>query len=341
MLQLFKKYQVPFLLFGVVIMCIGLYFMTLDQNELQLEEQKQLSEKDYDLLRDKLIALTSRHDPRESFSLLRKSMKENAGVTASCHLLSHDIGHAAYRKYEEFGKAMLYKDEICNAGYIHGVIESYFSEDSDITEKMRLVCGPYVTGAFTRWQCDHGIGHGLMFATNNDLPKALQLCETLSNEGSKHPCISGVFMENVMADQENHTTKYLKRDDPFYPCQIQEEKYKGHCYGYSPTNFLKKFPGEYEKALIWCKTGETPFVSSCAQGVGSKAIVENIEKPERVLRFCMKTDTSLSDPCIRGMIYEYINHYGSIIQAEALCQKFPDTKKVVCEDALQSKEHLF
>ncbi len=89
-----------------------------------------------------------------------------------------EIGHAAYEKYDDFGKAMKYQDELCSSGYVHGVIEERFAQSGDILTDMKTMCADYRAGGYLQWQCYHGIGHGVMYYTSNDLP-APSKCATL------------------------------------------------------------------------------------------------------------------------------------------------------------------
>ncbi len=341
MVQFVTKHQIVLLVIGIIIMSILLFFMTRNHNALELSRGTTLSESHYDLLQKKLETIINKQDPREAFVLLKRSIKENEEVLASCHVLTHDMGHIAYAKYQDFGKAMSYKQEICNSGYIHGVIESHFDQATDIEQAMLTVCIPYYPGTFTRWQCDHGIGHGVMIATDDNLPKALSLCEKLQSPESRSVCANGAFMENVMADQKNHFSNYLKRNDQFYPCREQKDQYKGSCYGYSPTAYLTLHPGRYEEALIWCQKAEDGYQTSCAQGVGSKAIVETIENPQQIIRTCMLTIPIFADGCLTGVVNEYINHYGALEPAQKLCTEFPKAKKALCGLIVANKAPLF
>ena len=69
---------------------------------------------------------------------------------------------------------------------------------------MKTMCDQYRSGSYMSWQCYHGIGHGLMFYTANDLPRSLKMCEGFDTDFSRSNCANGVFMENFNADQKLH-----------------------------------------------------------------------------------------------------------------------------------------
>ena len=128
----------------------------------------------------------------------------------------HEIGRAAYEKYGAFGEAMKYQDEICNAGYLHGVIESRLSRSTDVFADMKTMCEEYPPGRLLSGDCYHGLGHGVMYYTANDLPRSLEMCDAFEKSFGRSNCISGVFMENFNADQKLHLSAYLKESDPFF-----------------------------------------------------------------------------------------------------------------------------
>src|SRR5437867_2527136 len=72
--------------------------------------------------------------------------------------------------------------------------------------------------SFDYYNCVHGLGHGIMSITRNELFDSLKICDNLTGSWERQSCWGGAFMENVMADNRNHTTKYLKLDDLLYPC---------------------------------------------------------------------------------------------------------------------------
>lgn len=65
----------------------------------------------------------------------------------------------------------------------------------------------------------------------NELFESLGTCDVLVDGWERDRCYSGVFMENLMAeDDPSHPSKYLKPDQRLYPCTDVEERYKTRCY---------------------------------------------------------------------------------------------------------------
>jgi hypothetical protein len=191
------------------------------------------------------------------------------------------------------------------------------------------------------WQCYHGIGHGLMFYTANDLPRSLKMCEGFDTDFSRSNCANGVFMENFNADQKLHISKFLKESDPFYPCPQQTNRYKAYCYLYAPTYFLSLNDGDYDAALEWCKRAEAGFEPSCAYGVGTQAMKENLNDPKLVETVCMNGEDEQTAPCIEGMTSLYINHHGSLEPARELCSRLEKPNRPACYEAIAANASLF
>lgn len=300
-----------------------------------------LSNEEYNQVRDELLLIVDRKNPRIALETLSYKISTEDAVLRSCHALVHEIGHKAFDKYNDFGEAMKYRDEICNSGYLHGVIEAQFSKSPNVFEAVKTICSQYPHGKFLSWECYHGIGHGVMYYTSNDLPKSLVTCESYQSEFARVNCSNGVFMENFNTDQKLHPSKYLNRNNLFFPCQQQNRFNKGICYLYAPTYFLSLHKGDYLSALAWCRTAEALYQQTCAYGVGSQVIKENINNPKMAEKLCEDGERSMTTSCISGMVALYINHYGSLNEAKVLCGKLNKRNTKTCLGVVKSSEVLF
>ena len=258
-----------------------------------------------------------------------------------CHSLIHEIGHRAYEKYGDFGQAVAYRDEICNSGYLHGVIEWAFKDSPDVPTAMRTICEPYPFGKFLSWECYHGVGHGAMFSTANDLPGSVKLCEAYARRFARDSCLNGVYMENFNTSQQLHPSRYRDPNDLFFPCNLPDTTHKSDCYLYAPTYFLSFHPNDYASALEWCTTAERGFAQTCAAGVGSEAIKENLNDPKMVEATCLAAPAGLQGSCLAGLVDLYILHHGALEPARALCGQLEDVSRPICEQVVNSEADLF
>ncbi len=286
-------------------------------------------------------ALVRDEDPRFALARLGEDMEEDEEILRSCHPIVHEIGHAAYDKYGDFGEAMKYQDEVCNSGYVHGVIEERFAQSDDVLADMKTLCADYRSGSYLQWQCYHGIGHGVMYYTSNDLPRALEMCDAFEDASGRSSCVNGAFMENFSADGNLHTSEYLKEDDPLYPCAEQEERRKADCYIYAPTYFLSQNEEDYEGALELCEDAEEAFRPVCVQGVGSQAMKENLDDPKLVESVCEGNSPANTIHCVRGMASLYVNHHGGIEPARGMCGRLEPSNEAACLGVVRAMSPMF
>ena len=295
----------------------------------------------YGEVKDDLVALVRDENPKAALDRLWDETEKDKALLDSCHPLIHEIGRAAYEKYEDFGKAMKYQDEGCEAGYFHGVIETRLSKSNDVFADMETMCDPYPQGSFVSWQCYHGLGHGVMFYTANDLPRSLEMCDVFGKASMQFACTNGVFMENFSSDQKLHLSEYLKEDDPFYPCMEQAKRHKQNCYRYAPYYWLNLNGNDYVGALEWCEGAEADFGATCAKGVGAQTMRRHISDPKFVESTCARGTTVQVTPCIEGMVSMYISHHSSLGPARTLCERLEASNQPACRAEIASQSGIF
>src|SRR5207302_5106608 len=122
--------------------------------------------------------------PETALARLATYMKTNQEVNSSCHQIAHSIGHAGYAHYQDnAAQALAHGSMTCWSGYYHGVIERAFGglPRSEVAAAARRLCTGRELHAstFLLYQCVHGLGHGLMIYSLNDLPYSLRVCDQL------------------------------------------------------------------------------------------------------------------------------------------------------------------
>ncbi len=329
-----------FLIFLVIFLFI---FNNLVNKEGQhkLSSNTKINQEEYDNFKNKLLNITEQENPRTALSVLAHGADNNPAIMDNCHAFSHEIGRSAYKKYKDFGESVKYYDKMCNSGYLHGIIEAYFSKSKDILSDLKTICDSYDLGSFLSLQCYHGVGHGLMYYTSNDVSQSLNMCDSYSDNFSRSNCALGIFMENFDTDQKIHPSKFAKENDLFYPCQEQEARYKYECYSYSPIHYLSLNKGDYTGALVWCEKAEKQYQAACAQGVGVQTMNDNIDNPQFIEAICMSGKVHLRAPCIDGVVSVYINHYSSLEPAKLLCKQLGVINRLICNDSVNVRVSLF
>lgn len=300
-----------------------------------------LSKKEYQQIEDKLTSLVVKQNPRVALDTLHQQMNTNPAVLLSCHALAHQIGHAALTTYRSFATAMEYQQEICNSGYMHGIIEQALAASPQPLELLQTLCSDYVEGSFQAWECYHGSGHGFMFYTDNDLPKSLIYCQMTTTVFQQKACETGVFMENFNTDQQLHPSKYLHPADPFYPCAKQKPSQKPDCYLYAPDYFMSLHPNDFNAVTQWCLTAEKDFQVYCFQGVGSLSMIHAIQHPAAAEQVCLQAQGVNRVSCIMGMTILYINHFGSAAKGSQLCTVLQPDNQPACQQAVKGEQQKF
>jgi hypothetical protein len=276
-----------------------------------------------------LLSLVDHRDPTVALQELARRMKSSPIVFKNCHGLAHEIGHEAYKKYNDFALAMQYQDSVCADGYLHGVIEERFRfarSMAAVLREMRTICKR--TGK-EAGRCYHGVGHGLMFFFENNLPKALLACR-IYNGGARHRCYEGAFMDNFLADGILHPSRYLDSSNPFYPCPTELSGLQPYCYFYAPIYFLRLHNNDYVAALRWCASNPAA-VHVCMKGVGSLAMKYSIADPRSAERTCTQSPTrDEAADCIQGMASYYRTFTGDAAAVRTMCLQLERTNQLVC-----------
>lgn len=286
-------------------------------------------------VQNELNTLVKEKSPREALEKMKEFLLDDE-IAGYCHGLAHETGRSAYLKYGNLSDALEFSDDICGSGFIHGVIETRLSASENIFHEVETICNPERDG-----KCLHGVGHGLMYYSNNDLPGSLRACDSFSDDKEKVFCSEGVFMENFSADEMLHPSRYLKVEDPFFACQGQKPHYKGACYFYAPRYFLRANPEKYTEGLKWCQSAEAGFVQTCLTGMGSGMIKLNINKPGYVESLCESGIPEQNRFCIEGMVSYYLVNFYSLKAGRQMCNKLKVENQAVCLEAVEKRKDNF
>jgi plastocyanin len=184
-----------------------------------------------------------------------------------CHQAAHSTGRYAYELFNE--TAFQTCSAECHSGCYHGATEAYFRDHgtSNLAEDLAVICSSDLN-PFLSHQCFHGVGHGLMAFADYELFEALANCDLLP-EGQAS-CYSGVYMENVvggLAPTVGHFTDYLS-DDPHFPCNVVDEKYKDACYFYQTSRMVQLFDWDFSLVAAACAEIEEQYQRSCFESMG-------------------------------------------------------------------------
>lgn len=273
-----------------------------------------------------------------AFADIKKRYEKDSFVKTQCHQIVHTAGRTAVLLYPDISDAYSHGDSFCWSGYYHGVVEAFiqkigkenFAEGKGIND----ICRPLRERSrysFDHYNCVHGIGHGLMYIHNNELFISLDICDTLNDPWERSSCYGGAFMENLMVDNKNHFTKYLKPEDPLYPCTAVGEQYKEQCYLMQTSYMLRLKGGNFSSVFDLCRTVADPNKKTCFQSIGRDASGQTLSDPVRTKDYCLLGKGEMEQSsCVIGAVKDFISYYHSDVQAKSFCAALPENLSTTC-----------
>jgi mono/diheme cytochrome c family protein len=277
--------------------------------------------------------LSYREGPQKALALLRQKMATDSSIEATCHPVAHTIGAGALLRFHgNVGKAFGQGDPTCGSGYYHGLLQWKLAgvAQSKVASVARNVCSePSIrANAYDYYQCVHGLGHGLMLYTRYDLPEALKLCHQLATSYDSISCTGGVFMENQQSSY-GIRSKYLKKDDLLYPCDVVKDQDKLYCYLLVTSYILPQVGYDWKKAADWCRKSDANYVQYCFQSYGRDVSGSAREDPDGIIENCSHAGSGERE-CIFGAVRDILNNDPSDIRSKQLCEKVKSEFRSYC-----------
>jgi len=274
--------------------------------------------------------------PVKALALLATDDRTISAVHADCHQISHWVGRAGLLHYKnDAGTALSHGAMTCNSGYYHGVLQLALAglPRGRVVKKSQHLCdAPAVnTDDFLLYQCVHGLGHGLMIYSNDDLPWSLKTCHKLLTDFDRISCTGGVFMQNL--DTTMGVSKFLSNKNPLYPCNIVLERDKVYCYLMVTSRILTLDGFNWQKTAEWCRKAESGWVATCFQSMGRDASGATRYAAKNTLRLCSYAGKN-ADECIYGASRDYANNYAGGKEAAALCDMAPKRHRGYCYEGI-------
>ena len=263
----------------------------------------------------------------DAFTQLKARYAGDPDAQRLCHAITHAIGRAAAQKYGDVAEAFQYGDNFCGSGYYHGVLQGIALSmgRETLSSDLDAVCAG-IPGKERRsldyYNCVHGLGHGIMAVTGDDLFDALRGCDGLTGSMEESACANGVFMENVIVDGAHggHYSRYLKPTEPLYPCTAVDGKYKDACLDIQTSYALGAVQGDFSKVFALCAKLQAPYRTTCYRSLGRDAATTGLNQVPGTLAACGRgTGREQRSNCIIGAALDFAYYYHSDVQAKALC----------------------
>ncbi len=272
------------------------------------------------------LLVSQKDTTKEVFEDVKKAYEVSPYVKSNCHQIAHIIGRSAGDKYGSVSEAYKQGDNFCWSGYYHGVMEAISAKvgKDAILSQLNDICAELNQSeqySFLHYNCVHGLGHGILQLKNGELFEALIVCDDLEGTWQQESCQGGVFMENVMNKiNPGHTTKYLKNDEPLYPCTAVEDRYKQQCYLMQTSQALLVVNQDYAKVFDLCSKVEQPYNNICFQSLGRDASGSTSSSVEGTTALCNLGSTiEARKNCYIGAVKDFISYFSDIKEANRLC----------------------
>jgi hypothetical protein len=300
---------------------------------------------DYACYQERYQGLVRGSGVEAAFADLKDEYEKNEFVRAQCHQLTHVVGRAALDLHGDLSSTYSRGDNFCWSGYYHGAMEAIVAKigPDEILQQANTICADMRKNqerSFYHYNCVHGLGHGFMGIQQNELFESLETCDTLEDDWERESCYSGAFMENVMAQSNpSHPSKYLKADEPLYPCTDLETKYKHECYKMQTSYALQTQNYDFTKVFDLCAGVEDDYRPTCYQSVGRDASSQGTADVDKTRDICMLgEDYEARSNCVIGVVRDFISYYSDDTQAKEFCESLDGDLRNLC---LQEAEEFY
>jgi hypothetical protein len=271
--------------------------------------------------------------PKPTFQVFDRMMGTDSAVEGNCHRIVHSIGSASLARYKgNVAKAFAEGSASCWSGYYHGILERAFvaADPDDLGTISRRLCDDEGIRAtdYLAYQCVHGLGHGLMIYTGYNLPVSLGVCDQLATDWDQSSCTGGVFMENISSSY-GFTSKWLKDDDPVYPCNSVKERHRYYCFLMVTSRILQRNGYDWEKTAETCQGVEKDWIDICFQSFGRDASGSTRQNAGEILRLC-RFGGRWEDDCVYGAARDITSNDAGARRARLLCERAAGRLRPTC-----------
>lgn len=262
------------------------------------------------------------------------------------HPLVHHIGQRAFAHYGTAPLAMSHCRDVFWSGCYHGVLQAFLSSLSQVEPQHILPLCPISETvsaySFQRYNCLHGLGHGLTIQFRYDVLKSLAFCDALPGSWDRESCYGGVFMENIVTFQQaqraqpagghhhHDVTSFLNPQDLLYPCSVLTEKYLRACYLMQTSAVLTFLNYDFAQAFVQCARVEGEHQTTCYRSLGRDISGYTLRDAARVNELCRLGQGDQIQQCFIGAVKDFILTDANPDPGLALCRSLDGPFKKDC-----------
>lgn len=256
------------------------------------------------------------------------------------HTATHLFGEALYDRVGPSGISVC--DSNFGFGCYHGFFVRAVSDNGvDMAKVLDAQCvekfGPYGLG------CPHGIGHGLgeLFGPEK-LNEQLEICATLSWQGSLFGCSGGVFMEHNFPTgikNENNSDIGIRQvvNSKYYePCSSVKKRFRVSCYFEQASWWREVFQADYAKIGEMCNNIDIEDQrTACFEGIGDVIASSSDYSLELSIGACAKMPGRYEEAlCRAGVSWAFFSNPSHTDNSEKACQGLGDFESLCLKNRI-------
>ena len=131
------------------------------------------------------------------------------------------------------------------------------------------------------------------------------------------------------------TSKYLRKNDPIYPCNAVAQRHKLYCYLLVTSNALRINGYDLKKTAAACKRSEAAWVSTCYESFGRDVSGLAGNDATKALANCRLATTHESE-CLYGVSRDITSSDAGGARAGRFCARAPARHQAHCYEGVGS-----
>lgn len=282
----------------------------------------------------------------QALTALEQITAQDPEAMREAHPLVHHVGQRSFTRYGTAPLAMSHCRDVFWSGCYHGVLQAFLTSLPVVEPEHILPLCPISETvsaySFQRYNCLHGLGHGLTIQFHYDVLKSLAFCDALPGSWDRESCYGGVFMENIVTFQqarraqpasEHHhheATSFLNPQDLLYPCSVLTEKYLRACYLMQTSAVLTFLNYDFAQAFTQCARVEGEHQTTCYRSLGRDISGYTLRDAVRVNELCRLGQGDQIKQCFIGAVKDFILTDANPDPGLALCRSLDGPFKRDC-----------
>ncbi|HQR16409.1 MAG TPA: hypothetical protein PKW52_17560 [Nitrospira sp.] len=280
-----------------------------------------------------------------ALTALEQITTQDPEALREAHPLVHHIGQQSFTRYGTAPLAMSHCRDVFWSGCYHGVLQAFLSSLAAVEPEHILPLCPISETvsaySFQRYNCLHGLGHGLTIQFRYDVLKSLAFCDALPGSWDRESCYGGVFMENIVTFQQarraqpvghhhHEATSFLNPQDLLYPCSVLTEKYLRACYLMQTSAVLTFLNYDFAQAFTQCARVEGEHRTTCYRSLGRDISGYTLRDAQQVNALCRLGQGDQIQQCFIGAVKDFILTDANPDPGLALCRSLDGPFKKDC-----------